>query len=70
MAGYFGMNFATFDGVTKNSDVYFWKIAIPVLAVTLAFTLREVVGRRVLKKFQRRAIKVASSRRRREGKTE
>jgi hypothetical protein len=64
LAGYFGMNFEVFPGVQGQSDTYFWKVAVPVLVVTLMYCLREVVGRQVLKKFQRRAIKVARKRRR------
>ncbi|CCX31206.1 Similar to Magnesium transport protein CorA; acc. no. Q9WZ31 [Pyronema omphalodes CBS 100304] len=67
LAGYFGMNFAVFPGVQENSDLYFWKIGIPLVVVTLAYCLREVVGKQVVKKFQRRAIKVAGRRRREKG---
>lgn len=63
LAGYFGMNFEYFPGVQNHSDKYFWQVSVPVLIVTLIYCLREVVGRQILKKFQRRAIKVARKRR-------
>ena len=63
LAGYFGMNFETFPGVQYHSDGYFWRVAGPVMAVTLIFCLREMVGRQIIRKFKRRAIKVARKRR-------
>jgi len=64
LAGYFGMNFETFPSVKENSDIFFWKAGIPLVFVTLIYCLREVVGKQVLKKFQRRAITAATRRRR------
>ncbi|KAF8249592.1 hypothetical protein K440DRAFT_543084 [Wilcoxina mikolae CBS 423.85] len=64
LAGYFGMNFAEFPGVKLHSDLYFWKIGIPLVVVTLMYCLREIIGKQIVKKFQRRAIMVATKRRR------
>jgi len=58
------MNFETFPGVQGNDDRYFWKIAVPVMVITLMYCLRDVVGRQIFKKFQRRSLKVARKRRR------
>lgn len=33
------MNFARFSGVTDNSDLYFWKIAIPISFVVSLFLM-------------------------------
>lgn len=60
----FGMNFEEFPGVKGHSDKFFWQIAGPVIVVTLIGCLREVVGRGIVRKFQRRAVTIAGKRRR------
>ncbi|KAF8538157.1 cora-like Mg2+ transporter protein-domain-containing protein [Trichophaea hybrida] len=64
LAGYFGMNFEEFSSVKSHSDHYFWKVGIPLVVVTLIYCLREIIGKQIVKKFQRRAIMVATKRRR------
>jgi Mg2+ and Co2+ transporter CorA len=67
LTGYFGQNFDPFPAVQGNTDIYFWKIAIPTMAMTvfiLSFTrLKRVVGRTMQtlwikkeKKSRRRAL--------------
>ncbi|KAI5807084.1 hypothetical protein EDC01DRAFT_608658 [Geopyxis carbonaria] len=66
LAGYFGMNFEVFPAVNNGgSDTFFWKVASPVLLVTLIYCLRQVVGGDIVRSFQKRSIKVATNRRRR-----
>jgi len=64
LAGYFGMNFETFPAVQMQSDAFFWKVATPLIVITLMYCLREVVGRQIIKKLQRRSLKVARQKRR------
>jgi Mg2+ and Co2+ transporter CorA len=39
LTGYFGMNFDPFWAVNQNSDLLFWKIAIPILVVVIPLAL-------------------------------
>lgn len=64
LAGYFGMNFDSFPSVKENSDVFFWKIAGPVIAVTLVLCMREVLGKALVNKVSAKIIKKAGKRRR------
>ncbi|RDB29445.1 Cobalt/magnesium transport protein CorA [Hypsizygus marmoreus] len=43
LTGYFGMNFDPMWSVNKNSDLLFWEIAIPVMAIVIpAFCLPDI----------------------------
>lgn len=62
LTGYFGMNFEDFPGI-KNSDSFFWKIAGPILGITIMFLLNGVVGKSARQKWRKRGIRVARERR-------
>jgi len=63
LTGYFGMNFATFPGVTDHSDKFFWLIACPVSAVVFMLLLRDSLMRLVVKYANRALIRRARRRR-------
>ena len=63
LTGYFGMNFADFKGVQENSDVFFWKIAVPVVFAVCCWLMKDVIQRWVRKTRQRRGISQARKRR-------
>ncbi|KAL8956998.1 MAG: hypothetical protein Q9193_005618 [Seirophora villosa] len=53
--GYFGMNFDGFDGI-HNSDLYYWKIAIPISLAVSLYLMRDFIRRYIVKTMTRRVI--------------
>ncbi|KAL9000312.1 MAG: hypothetical protein Q9169_001029 [Polycauliona sp. 2 TL-2023] len=56
LTGYFGMNFERFTGVQANSDLYFWKIAVPISFVVSMYLMRDLIRRYIIKTMTRRGI--------------
>ncbi|KAL9597729.1 MAG: hypothetical protein Q9179_004167 [Wetmoreana sp. 5 TL-2023] len=56
LTGYFGMNFERFSGVQDNSDVYFWKISVPISVCVSLYLMRDVIRQYIIKTMTRRLI--------------
>ena len=54
--GYFGMNFERFTGVQANSDLYFWKIAVPISFAVSMYLMRDLIRRYIIRTMTRRGI--------------
>jgi len=55
LVGYFGMNFTDMPSIHHN-EIYFWKIAIPVAFVVIAFLSRDMITWSVKSMLQKRGI--------------
>ncbi|KAI0400338.1 hypothetical protein F4802DRAFT_497456 [Xylaria palmicola] len=66
ITGYFGQNFTDFPE-SDNNSTYFWKIAIPTVAITVLLLMRDIIYESLVTFFQRRHILDIRRRRRRSG---
>jgi Mg2+ and Co2+ transporter CorA len=65
LTGYFGQNFQSF-GALDNSDVFFWKVAVPLIVATILVLMRHMLWRLIRRIWQRQWI--SRTRKARKGK--
>lgn len=56
LCGYFGMNFEIFPAIANDANKYFWRIAVPAVAVTMLFLMRDKIWRWTLRQADRGLI--------------